>query len=221
MKKLCTLILLVVSCHAFAQQDSLKKYNAERVRITSNGLEYLGGWGLLNLGTGAYLNWGTGSKTITATINDMYGNPVQVPERISKLSPELKYFGQMNTVWGSINFVTALIGYTGTQNDKNKKLTAAQSLAEQERIQKIFKVNMYLDVVYIGAGAYLKLAGDSRNSPEMKGYGESVLLQGGFLLLFDGLMLHAEKTHGDKLRNFLEKHPMTFDGKRVGIIFNM
>ncbi len=216
MKKLCTLLLLIISCHAFAQQDSLKAYNAERVRITSNGMEYLGGWGLINLGTGAYMNWGTGSKTITITVD---GN--QVPSRVSSLSPELKYFAQMNTIWGSANFLTALIGYTGQQNNKNKKLTAAQTLQEQERIQKIFKINMYFDVAYLGAGAYLKLVGDSRNSPIMKGYGESVLLQGGFLLLFDGLMLHAEKQHGGKLRNFLEKHPMTFDGKRVGIIFNM
>ena len=217
MKKLFTLILLVViGCRAFAQQDSLKVYNAERVRITSNGMEYLGGWGMLNLATGAYMNWGTGSKAITIIVD---GN--QVPGRISKLSPELKYFAQMNTIWGSANFITALIGYTGTQNNKNKKLNAAQTLQEQERIQKIFKINMYFDVAYLGAGAYLKLVGDSRNSPIMKGSGESVLLQGGFLLLFDGLMFHAEKTHGTKLRNFLEKHPMTFDGKRVGIIFNM
>lgn len=216
MKKLCTLLLLIISCHAFAQQDSLKAYNAERVRITSNGMEYLGGWGLLNLGTGAYMNWGTGSKTITITVD---GN--QVPSRVSSISPELKYFAQMNTIWGSANFLTALIGYTGQQNNKNKKLTAAQTLQQQERIQKIFKINMYFDVAYLGAGTYLKLVGDSRNSPIMKGYGESVLLQGGFLLLFDGLMYHAEKTHGTKLRNFLEKHPMTFDGKRVGIIFNM
>ncbi|MFI5163198.1 MAG: DUF6992 family protein [Sphingobacteriales bacterium] len=216
MKKLCTLILIIISCHAFAQQDSLKKYNAERVRITSNGLEYLGGWGLLNLGTGAYLNWGTGSKAITLTID---GN--QVPGRISTLSPELKYFGQMNTIWGSVDFVTALLGYTGQQNGKNKKLTAAQTIAEQDRLVKIFKINMYLDVAYLGAGTYLKLVGDSRNSPIMKGYGESVLLQGGFLLLFDSLMLHAEKTHSSKLRTFLEKHPMTFDGRHVGIVFNM
>ncbi len=212
MKKLCTLLLLVISCHAFAQQDSLKKYNAERVRITSNGMEYLGGWGILNLGTGI-IGW-SNSVTLTANLGN---NTVST----SPSSAEQRYFFQMNTIWGSANFLTALLSYTGIQNNKNKKLTAAQTLQEQERIEKIFKVNMYLDVVYIGAGAYLKLAGDSRNSPEMKGYGESVLLQGGFLLLFDGLMLHAEKTHGDKLRNFLEKHPMTFDGKRVGIIFNM
>jgi len=34
-------------------------------------------------------------------------------------------------------------------------------------------------------------------------------------------MYHAEKGNGTKLRNFLEKHPITFDGKRVGMVFNM
>jgi hypothetical protein len=211
MKKLCTLLLLIISCHAFAQQDSLKAYNAERVRITSNGMEYLGGWGILNLGTGVF-GWSK-SLSFTTTVNGV--------STTSYAGPETRYFFQMNTIWGSANFITALLTYTGLQNNKNKKLTAAQTSQEQERIEKIFKVNMYLDVVYLGAGTYLKVVGDSRNSPIMKGYGESVLLQGGFLLLFDGLMLHAEKQHGNKLRNFLEKHPMTFDGKRVGIIFNM
>jgi hypothetical protein len=216
MKKILTVILLVISCQAFAQQDSLKTYNTERIRITSNGMEYLGGWGLLNLATGAYANWGTGSKTITVTVGQN-----QVPERVSSISPELKYFAQMNTIWGSVNFVTALLGYTGTQNGKNKKLTAAQTLHEQERIEKIFKINSYFDVAYLGAGLYLKLAGDSRNSPLMKGYGESILMQGGFLLIFDQLMYRSEKNHGIKLRNFLEKHPISFDGRRIGIIFNM
>lgn len=216
MKKILTIILCIICCHAFAQQDSLKKYNTERVRITSNGMEYLGGWGLLNLGTGAYMNWGTGSKTVIVNIGG-----AQVPERISSISPELKYFAQMNTIWGSVDFVTALLGYTGTQNNKNKKLTAAETLHEQERIEKIFRINSYLDIGYLGAGLYLKLAGDSRNSPMMKGYGEAVLLQGGFLLIFDQLMLKSEKNHGVKLRNFLEKHPISFDGHRVGIIFKM
>jgi len=35
------------------------------------------------------------------------------------------------------------------------------------------------------------------------------------------LMLKAEKGNGSKLRNFLEKHPISFDGKRVGMRFNM
>jgi hypothetical protein len=216
MKKLLTILLVVLSCHAFAQKDSLKYYNTLRINATSHGLEVLGGWGLLNLGTGGYLNWGTGSKTVTVVID---GN--KVPERVSSISPELKYFGQMNTVWGSVDFVTALLGYSSTQKLKNKNLSAAELLKQQERIEKIFKVNMYLDVAYLGVGTYLRVAGGSRNSPMMKGYGDAILMQGGFLLVFDALMYKSEKNNGSRLGNFLEKHPITFDGRRVGIIFNM
>src|SRR5262249_6544841 len=159
-----------------AQKDSLKAYNLARINTTSHGLEVLGGWGLITLGTGGYLNWGTGSKTITV---DVGGN--KVPQRVSSISPELKYFGQMSAVWGSVDFVTALLGYSGTQRLKNKNLSAAELLKQQERVEKIFKVNMYLDVVYLGAGAYLKLAGNSRNSVMMQGYGDAILVQGGFL----------------------------------------
>ena len=196
MKKILIVILLAISCHAFAQQDSLKKYNADRVRITSSGMEVLGGWGMVNT-FGGGLAWATST------------------------TPQTRYFFQMNTIWGSVDFVTAILGYTGTQNGKNKKLTATETLQQQQRIEKIFRINSYFDVAYLGAGVYLALEGGSRNSPIMKGYGEAVLLQGGFLLIFDELMLHSEKTHGDKLRNFLEKHPISFDGHRVGIIFNM
>lgn len=216
MKKIFTLALIVLSFHAFAQKDSLKAYNMARINTTSHGMEVLGGWGLINLGTGGYLNWGTGTKTVTVTIGDN-----KVPARVSSVSQELKYFGQMNAVWGGVDFLTALLGYSGTQRLKNKNLNAAELLKQQERIEKIFKINMYLDVVYVGAGAYLKLAGDSRNSVMMKGYGESILMQGGFLLVFDALMYRAEKNNGNKLAHFLEKHPVTFDGRRVGIIFNM
>jgi hypothetical protein len=216
MKKIFTLAFIVLSFHVFAQKDSLKAYNLARINTTSHGMEVLGGWGLINLGTGAYLNWGAGTKTITVTIGDN-----MVPEKVSAVSQELQYFGQMNAVWGGVDFLTALLGYSGTQRLKNKNLSAAEVLKQQKRIEKIFKINMCLDVVYIGAGAYLKLEGDSRNSVIMKGYGESVLMQGGFLLFFDALMYKAEKNNGNKLAHFFEKHPITFDGRRVGIIFNM
>ncbi|MBS1531954.1 MAG: hypothetical protein JSU01_16765 [Bacteroidetes bacterium] len=216
MKKVLILLLVIISCKAFAQQDSLKAYNTNRIRITSNGMDVLGAWGLVNLGTGAWLNWGTGSKTVLVTDGQNL-----VPARVSTISPELKYFAQMNTIWGSVDFVTALLGYTGAQKDIRKNLSAAESLQRQNRIEKIFFVNGCLDVAYIGAGLYLKLAGDSRNSVMMRGYGESILMQGGFLLIFDGLMYKSEKANGSKLRNFLEKHPISFDGRRVGIIFNM
>ena len=216
MKKFCTLLLIFFSYHAFAQQDSLKAYNANRVSITSHGMEVLGAWGIVNLGTGAFWGWGPSGTQAVISVN---GSPVlSTPKSIG---PEGKYFFQMNTIWGSVNFVTAVLGYTSTQKYKNKKLTAAETLEAQKKIQKIFFVNGCFDVAYVGTGLYLKLVGDSRNSPKMKGYGESILMQGGFLLIFDGLMYHAEKGNGSKLRNFLEKHPISFDGRRVGMVFNM
>jgi uncharacterized protein DUF6992 len=195
MKKILTILLLIFSCHAFAQ-DSLKMFNADRVRITSTGMEVLGGWGIANLGTGL-LGWN------------------------GPASHEVRYFFQMNAAWGAVDFATALLGYSGTQRNKNKPMTAAETIKEQHRIQTIFFVNGCFDVAYIGTGLYLKINGDSRNSPLMRGYGESLLLQGGFLLVFDGLMYQSEKANGSKLHKFLEKHPVTFDGRRVGIIFHM
>lgn len=195
MKKLFTLILIIFCSHAFAQ-DSLKKFNTMRINTTSSGMEVLGGWGVVNLASGA-VGWPNSG------------------------SPEARYFFQMNTIWGGINFGTALLSYASIQKDRRKHLTAAETLKEQQRIEKIFRINEYLDVAYIGAGAYLRIAGDSRHSPIMKGYGESIIMQGAFLLVFDGLMYKAEKGNGTKLRTFLEKHPITFDGKRVGMIFNM
>ncbi|MEO6849610.1 MAG: hypothetical protein ABI203_07620 [Mucilaginibacter sp.] len=197
MKKIFTLALILVCFHAFAQQqDSLKKFNNARTKTTSGGMAVLGSWGIVNLGTGA-VGW---------TLSQ---------------NPEPRYFFQMNVIWGAVNFGTAVIGFTGLQNDKNKKLTPAETLKRQEKIEKIFRFNEILDVAYLGTGIYLKAVGSGRNSPIMQGYGESIIMQGAFLLVFDGLMYHAEKGNGSKLRNFLEKNPITFDGKRVGIILNM
>ncbi len=214
MKKILTLVLIILSSHAFAQ-DSLKKYNASRIGITSSGMEVLGGWGIANLGTGAIWGWNTGA---TATVN-VGGNVVYSTSYLT--SQQTKYFFQMNTIWGAVNFGTALISFESFQKDKKKHLTAAETLKEQERIEKIFRINEGLDVAYLGVGIYLKLVGDHRNSPIMKGYGESIIMQGAFLLVFDGIMYHNEKGNGGKLRHFLEKHPMTFNGKQVGMIFNM
>jgi len=195
MKKILTLALIILGSHAFAQ-DSLKNYNNKRIETTTSGMAVLGGWGVLNLGVGA-VEWNAST------------------------TPTSRYFYQMNTVWGLVNFGTALLSYESFQKDKKKHLTAAETLKEQERIEKVFRINEALDVAYLGAGIYLKLVGDHRNSPIMKGYGESIIMQGSFLLIFDGIMYHNEKANGDKLRHFFEKHPITFNGKQVGMIFNM
>ena len=214
MKKTLVIILILFCTSAFAQ-DSLKYYNNLRINTTSSGMKVLGAWGIVNLGTGAI--WGWNSKSANTYLG-LGGNQVTSSKWIS---PEGQYFFQMNTIWGAVDFGTALLGYASVQKYRKKTLTAAETLEQQKRLEKIFLINGGLDIVYIGAGTYLKLVGDSRHSPIMKGYGESILMQGGFLLLFDGLMYHAEKRNGTRLRNFLEKHPISFDGRRVGTVITL
>jgi hypothetical protein len=214
MKKNLVIIFVLFYTSAFAQ-DSLKYYNNLRINTTSSGMKVLGIWGIVNLGTGA--TWGWNSKR-TTTYVDLGGASATTSKSISS---EGQYFFQMNTIWGAVNFGTALVGYASVQRDRKKNLTAAEISEQQKKIEKIFLINGVLDIAYLGTGAYLKLAGDSRKSPIMKGYGESILMQGGFLLIFDGLMYHAEKGNGTRLRNFLEKHPISFDGHRLGTVITM
>ena len=215
MKKTFIIILILFRTSAFAQ-DSLKYYNNLRINTTSTGMKVLGGWGILNLGTGAI--WGWNSKHTSFHV-DLNGNPVVTSS--AGIGPEGQYFYQMNTIWGVVDFGTAFLGYAGIQKYRKKNLNAAETLEQQKKLEKIFLINGALDIAYLGTGTYLKLAGDSRKSPIMKGYGESILMQGGFLLIFDGLMYHAEKGNGIRLRNFLEKHPISFDGHRVGTVITI
>src|ERR1700749_3483665 len=121
MRKIFIAILLFTSSVAFAQ-DSLKTFNDQRNHVTGTGMEVLGLWSVINIGAGA-VGW-----------TNSAGTP--------------KYFYQMNVIWNVVNFGTAITGFTNVQRNKNKKLTAAESLAEQKRLEKIFLINGGLDLVY-------------------------------------------------------------------------
>ena len=195
MKKICTL-LLIFACSAVFAQDSLKTFNASRYQITSTGMEVLGSWGIANIGVGA-VGWA----------NSMGG--------------QNRYFYQMDLIWGTVNLGAAILGYTNARKNKNNLLSPAESLKEQQKMERIFLINGALDVVYIGAGISLKDRGDSRNSAELRGYGSSIIVQGVFLLLFDGTMYSAHRRNGNKFRDFLEKNPVIFDGKKVGMVIHL
>lgn len=194
MKKLSILILLSISYSAFAQ-DSLQTLNYSRNRIKTTGMEVLGGWGISNIAIGG-IGWG---NTMGST----------------------KYFYQMNTLWGVVNLGVAIAGFTSTRKNRNQQLTPAESLKEQHQTEKIFLINGGLDVVYMGTGFYLKHRGDMKNSDQLKGYGPALILQGAFLLLFDVAMYSTEKHNGNKLKRFLDNHPVTFDGNKVGMVIKL
>jgi len=159
-------------------------------------MEVLGSWAIANIGVGAagWANSAGGSN---------------------------KYYYQMDVLWNTVNLGASIQGFTGAQKNKNKQYTPSESSKEQQKIEKIFLINGGLDVVYIGTGLFLKHRGDIKNSDQLQGYGSSIILQGVFLLLFDGTMYNAQRHNGSKLKRFLEKNQVTFNGKRIGLICYM
>jgi hypothetical protein len=194
MKKLLTIVLIFISFRAFSQ-DSLKIYNYQRNHIETTGFTVIGSWGAANIAGSAI-----GYSNSTGSTRSFY---------------------QMNIYWGAVNLGLATLGYIGARKDEQKQLSPAESLEEQKKIETIFLVNAGLDLAYIGTGVYLKHRGDSHNSDQLRGYGTSVIMQGGVLFLFDSIMYTSEKHNGTGLRNCLTKNPIIFDGKKVGMIINL
>ncbi|MFD2871767.1 DUF6992 family protein [Mucilaginibacter ximonensis] len=193
MKKALLFLLIIVSSHCMAQ-DSLQMLNFKRNQIKNGGMQVLGSWAAANIVVGG-IGWAT-------------------------TKGQTKYFYQMNTLWNVANLGVAFLGYNSTIRDKNRTYTAQESLEEQRKIENIFLVNGALDLGYIGAGIYLRHRGITNSSNQSKGYGSAVIMQGAFLLLFDATMYTSERKAGNKLRRFLIKNPMTFDGHKIGTIIN-
>ncbi len=194
MKKLVTVVFITISLTALAQ-DSLQIFNFSRNHIKNTGMEVLGSWAAANITVGA-IGWaGTSGNT--------------------------RYFYQMNTLWNIANLGAAIAGYTSAQKDKNRQYTPQESLTEQHKIENIFLFNGILDVTYIGAGFYLKHHGEVKRSDQSSGYGSAIILQGAFLLLFDGTMYSSEKHAGSKLKHFLQQNPIIFDGKTIGMALKL
>jgi hypothetical protein len=160
MKKIFTLIILSTICSAAHSQDLLH-YHLQHKKITKLSMLTLGGWG--------------GTNLITGVIG-------------SQLSDEsTKYFHQMNAGWNTVNFALAAGGLLQLKKyDSDAPLN--EILRNQYKTEKILLFNAALDVSYIGAGAFLNyrssyLTDDAyyRN----KGFGNSLIIQGAFLLVFD------------------------------------
>ncbi|HVW95161.1 MAG TPA: hypothetical protein VHA56_04290 [Mucilaginibacter sp.] len=187
MKKLITLAFVFLSFNLFAQ-DSLKTFNYERINTTIAGMKVLGSWGLTNVAIGV-----AGMSASEGGAN--------------------KSFYKMTTIFGAVNVGAAVLGYL--QNSPSK-IYASKTLKEQKKIELTFLINGGLDIAYLGVGICLNNRGNNGN-PNQQGYGRAMIVQSAFLLLFDSTMYGLHRSTGNKLRRFLEKHPIAFDGRSVGI----
>ena len=196
MKKLiATVCICILSVTGFAQQTNLTGFNKERERLSRTGIKGL---------------------AVYSAANIIYGS---IAAR--QASGSNKYFHEMNAIWNGITLGITGIGFLTAK--KEGTLSYGESLKKQQRIEKLFLFNAGLDVAYIAGGAYLKERAKTtiKNPLRLKGYGESIMLQGGVLLLFDGVMYAIHNRHGKALAKMGEKVQLGASGNGIGFIVKL
>ena len=154
---------------------SLAAFAAERTRLDQRGLTVLGGWAV--------------------------GNLVMSGIATGQTEGSAHYFHQMNLGWGAINLALAGVGYLGARRAARLPTSSrAENVRAQLRTENLYLFNAGLDVAYLATGVYLLEKGRnptaSGSADRWRGYGQSLLLQGGFLLLFDGFQFATHHRHG-------------------------
>jgi hypothetical protein len=142
----------------FSQQ--MQNFHVQRMDINRTAMLVLGSWAVGNIITGTYGNF--------------------------KAQGEAKYFHQFNAMWNVVNLGIATFGYLGAANYDLNTLSNTEILNEYYSLQSFLLLNAGLDVAYMSIGLYLRERAKNASSYDrLRGYGNSMLLQGGFLLVFD------------------------------------
>ncbi len=165
--------LLCLPCF---QAQTLLNYNEERQQIDQQLMIGLGTWAASNFALSGY-------------------------GLAKAANAQERYFHQMNVMWNTVNIGLAVPGYFRAKNAK-LDLSKKQTFAAQKKTQHIFLINSGLDLAYLASGFVLRQQNsmDASKQAQFKGYGNSLLLQGGFLLLFDLSAYWIHQHHGRVLQ---------------------
>ena len=183
--------LLLLSLTVSAQ-DSFPDFYTQNIKINNTGMYILGSWAVLNMATGAY-GW-------------------------SEYSGDRMYFNQMNLFWNVVNVSIAGFALYSNYTGDISGFSQQELMEKLVKTENILLINAGLDVGYIGTGFLRRhLSGKSdKRADLLKGYGSSLILQGGFLLVFD-LVLYGV-LRADRM-DFLNNVNMAMlpDGFMIGL----
>jgi hypothetical protein len=165
-------------------QNSLDDINTIRSKHTLNGMITFSSW--------------TGANLIAGTIG------------VATTRGEVQHFFEMNLYFNAINVAIAVPGLIAAVKGKTKGLSFEQTVKEVQKVKTVYIVNGVLDLTYITAGFLLREIGrnNSNNialSNRLLGYGNSFIVQGGFLLLFDFIEFGVHSVNGKRLDEHWKK----------------
>ncbi len=160
-------------------------YYQQSLAIQKTGMIVLSGWAGLNILTGLGGNF--------------------------RFKNESKYFFQMNAAWNVVNLGIAAFGFAGIANAV-LDVESDYMLQELKKFDRILLINAGLDILYIATGSLLLKKGLNENKSRFIGYGRSLMLQGGFLFLFDLILYFIHRPHTKSLYQITEKINITTTG---------
>lgn len=168
------LVATAVSAQRATPPVQLREFSEQRIRHQKTLGLALGGYALANIAVGSLA--------------------------AGQTSGETKYFHQMNVYWNLFNLGIAGAGLLGSRKKRAGDETLGEAIRQHQNMKQVLLFNAGLDVAYIVGGAYLRERATSRpdKADQLRGYGKSVMLQGGFLLAFDAVNYLIFNNRGDK-----------------------
>jgi hypothetical protein len=188
-------IVLFLSFFAFSalsqEMGIISNLNEQRNSQEKKGMLILGSWALGNM------VWGG------LAANNSIGRE--------------KGFHQMNLYWNSVNLLIAGLGYYRASKT-SRDLGLWESINEQQQLEKVLLVNAALDAGYMAGGLYLMERGKNLDREQWVGFGQSVILQGAFLMAFDLVMYRFQRQNSKALPKFFEQLSISGSGISYKVI---
>lgn len=191
-----TVIFILAFTVSASWGQDLKSFNSERYKTDQKLMLTLGSWATVNM-VGSGVAWAT------------------LPEG------EARYFHQMNVMWNTVNLGLSIPGYIKARK-ASTDISFAETWSEQNQTEKVFLFNGALDIAYMTGGLLLreKAQSDPSRAQMFNGFGNGLLLQGGFLFVFDLTAYAIHKIHANKkLSPLFDKIELSQSG--IGIRYNL
>lgn len=168
------MVMLVFTASRAQQPLDWKSLDEERNRIATQGLWTMGGWSMANL---AY-------SALAMNISE----------------GEAKYFHQMNVGWTAVNISIAVPGLIMLHREQSSNL-APEVMGRFRKAEMAYAFNTGLDVAYVAAGFWMRdRAGYQMDGERWRGFGNAMILQGGFLFAYDiWAMIRMARMHKRKI----------------------
>ena len=156
--------VFTVSCLQLSAQADYGQFYDRSLSTTTSGMYVLGSWAVINIAAGGY-GW-------------------------LKNDGERKYFSQMNLFWNLVNLSIAGFAIINNSQTDLSLMSGDEMMNKHLGTERLLLINAGLDIAYIGTGILMSHF-SSRSSTKadlFKGYGNSIILQGSFLFVFDAVL---------------------------------